>query len=49
MRQTEMPKESKYRKSRFTETQIIGILKSVETGRLVKDVCPKHSVSEATY
>ena len=27
------------RKTRFTETQIIGILKSVEAGRLVKDVC----------
>ena len=37
------------RKSRFTETQIIGILKSVEAGRLVKDVCREHSVSEATY
>jgi putative transposase len=37
------------RKSRFTETQIIGSLKSVEAGRLVKDVCREHSVSEATY
>lgn len=37
------------RKSRFTETQIIGILKAVEAGRLVKDVCREHSVSEATY
>jgi hypothetical protein len=27
------------RKSRFTETQNIGILKAVEAGRLVKDVC----------
>ncbi len=37
------------RKSRFTESQIIGILKAVEAGRLVKDVCREHSVSEATY
>lgn len=37
------------RKSRFTETQIIGILKAVEAGRLVKDVCREHSFSEATY
>lgn len=37
------------RKSRFTETQIIGILKPVEVGRLVKDVCREQCVSEATY
>jgi putative transposase len=37
------------RKSRFSENQIIGILKSVEAGRLVKDVCREHSISDATY
>lgn len=37
------------RKSRFTEHQIIAILKEVEQGRAVKDVCREHSVSEATY
>lgn len=37
------------RKSRFTETQIIGILKEVEAGRTVKDVCREHSISDATY
>jgi len=37
------------RKSRFTETQIIGILKGVEAGRAVKEVCREHSISEATY
>ncbi len=37
------------RKSRFTEHQIIGILKSVEAGRTVKDVCREHGISEATY
>ncbi len=36
-------------KSRFSETQIITILKEVEKGRTVKDVCREHSVSEATY
>jgi putative transposase len=36
-------------KSRFSETQIITILKAVEQGRTVKDVCREHSVSEATY
>lgn len=37
------------RKSRFSENQIITILKEVEKGRTVKDVCREHSVSEATY
>jgi putative transposase len=37
------------RKSRFTEAQIVQILKSVEGGRLVKDVCREHGVSDATY
>jgi putative transposase len=37
------------RKSRFSENQIISILKEVEKGRVVKDVCREHSVSEATY
>lgn len=37
------------RKSRFSETQIIGILKATEAGRLVKDVCREHGISDATY
>jgi putative transposase len=37
------------RKSKFSEHQIIGILKAVEAGRTVKDVCRERSVSEATY
>ena len=37
------------KKSRFTETQIVKILKEVETGRLVKEVCREYGVSEATY
>ena len=36
-------------KSRFSETWIITILKEVEKGRTVKDVCREHSISEATY
>ena len=35
--------------SRFSETQIIAILKETEAGMLVKDVCRKHGISEATY
>ncbi len=37
------------KKSRFSETQIIGILKAVEAGRMVKDVCREHGISDATY
>lgn len=37
------------RKSRFTESQIVGILKEVEAGRQVKDVCREHGISDATY
>jgi len=37
------------RKSNFGETQIISILKEVEKGRTVRDVCREHSVSESTY
>ena len=37
------------KKSRFSENQIIGILKEVEAGRLVKDVCREYSISDATY
>jgi putative transposase len=37
------------KRSRFSEHQIIAILKAVETGRTVKDVCREHEVSEATY
>ena len=37
------------RKSRFTEAQIVKILKEVEGGRLVKEVCREYGVSEATY
>ncbi len=35
--------------SRFSETQIISILKENEAGMLVKDVCRKHGISDATY
>lgn len=37
------------RKARFTEHQIIAVIKSVEAGRNVKDVCRKDGISEATY
>lgn len=37
------------KKSKFSEHQIIAILKAVEGGRTVRDVCREHEVSDATY
>ncbi len=37
------------RKSRYTETQIIKILKEVEGGRLAKEDCREYGISDATY
>ncbi len=37
------------RKACYTETQIITILKAVEAGRTVKDVCREYGISDATY
>ena len=36
------------RKSRFTEEQIVAIVKLVEAGQKVSDVCRQHGISEAT-
>lgn len=35
--------------SRFTETQIMAILKEAEAGLMVKEICRKHGISDATY
>lgn len=37
------------KKSKFTETQIISILKETEAGLPVKEVCRKHGISSACY
>lgn len=37
------------RKSKYTESQIIAILKEVENGMKVDDVCRQHGMSPATY
>lgn len=37
------------RTSRFTDSQIIAILKEADAGMKVKDLCRKHGISDATY
>lgn len=37
------------RKSRFTEAQIIGMIKEQEAGMPTADVCRKHGLSPATF
>ncbi len=36
-------------KKRFTEEQIIGVLKEAEAGAKVADVCRKYGIADATY
>lgn len=36
-------------KRRFSEEQIIGLLKQNEAGRSVSDLCREHNVSSATF
>ena len=42
-------RRTEVRKSRFSETQILNILKAVESGRTVSDVCREHGISDATF
>ena len=37
------------KKSRFTESQIVSILKEADAGMKVEELCRKHGVSSATY
>ena len=37
------------KKSRFTESQIIGILKEAESGVPVTELCHTHGMSDATF
>lgn len=37
------------KKSRFSEQQIISILKQADAGVKVQDLCRQHAISDATY
>lgn len=37
------------KKSKFTETQIINILRSQESGQSVADICREHGISQPTF
>jgi putative transposase len=35
--------------SRFTESQIVSILREADAGAKVKEICRRHGISDATY
>jgi putative transposase len=37
------------KKSKFTESQIIGILRQQESGKTIKDICREHGISQPTF
>ncbi len=37
------------RRSRFTETQIVSILKEEAAGKKAREICRQHGISDATY
>ena len=42
-------RDEKMKRKRFSEEQIIGILKEAEAGAIVTELCGKHGLSSATY
>ena len=50
LRRVRFPERKRtWKKSRFSDEQIIGFLNQVEGGVPVKDLCRKHGFSEATF
>jgi putative transposase len=37
------------KKTKFTESQIVGILKQQEQGKKVADICREHGISQPTF
>lgn len=37
------------KKARFTETQIVTVLKEAEAGLSISELCRKHGISDATF
>lgn len=37
------------KKSKFTESQIIGILKQQQSGKSLNDICRDHGISQGTF
>ncbi|MFN7234883.1 MAG: transposase, partial [Cyclobacteriaceae bacterium] len=37
------------KKTKFTESQIVGILKEQEQGKKVGDICREHGISQPTF
>lgn len=37
------------RRSRFSEAQIVGMLKEAEAGKSVEEICRSHGISAATF
>lgn len=44
-----MKEEDRMKRSKFSETQVLAVLKAVESGRTVADVCRETGISTGTY
>lgn len=47
--EAEASKETILKQSRFSEAQIVGILKEHEAGVATKEICRQHGISPATF